>query len=142
MQPHTEVKKSTIAGWIKSVMKESGIDTNFFKPHLNNITGLCTKDILLKQGNWWNKSVWQRHYKTFVVSLASFLKVLYWNKFFEDHFSSGSTTRPGHLCHCHRLQQYKAGFFSSAYFIVSQKRKMFEWNFIYCTFYFFFYEIF
>ena len=32
MQPHTEVKNSTIVGWIKSVMKESGIETNLFIP--------------------------------------------------------------------------------------------------------------
>ena len=77
VQPHTEVKKSTIAGWIKSVLKESGIDTNLSKPHSvrsassskANMTGLCTRDIL-KRGNWSNKSVWQRHYKKFVVSSA------------------------------------------------------------------------
>ena len=69
LKPHNEVVKSTIAGWIKSVLKDAGIDTSLFSAHSTRSAstskamalGLSIEDIL-KRGNWSGKTTWQRHY--------------------------------------------------------------------------------
>ena len=67
VNPHKEVVKSTIAGWIKFVLSQVGIDTDIFKAHSTraassskvkskiHTTGLSIQDIL-KRGNWSNKT--------------------------------------------------------------------------------------
>jgi len=77
LKPHKPVAKSTIAGWMKSVLKNSGIDTTIFSAHSTRsastskaqLSGLSISDIL-KRGNWSRKSTWQKHYKNFVKGTA------------------------------------------------------------------------
>ena len=69
IKPHNEVTKSTIAGWLKLLLKISGIDTTIFKAHSFRAAcssrakriGVPIEDIL-KTGNWTNCSVWQKFY--------------------------------------------------------------------------------
>ena len=73
LAPHQEVKKSTVAGWVKAILGSAGIDTNLFTAHSTRaastskakVKGLSLEDIL-KRGNWSNKSTWQKHYHKFV----------------------------------------------------------------------------
>ena len=67
--PHQEVVKSTVAGWLKSVLKDVRIDTSVFTAHSTRSAstskakalGLPLEEIL-KRGNWSGKSTWQLHY--------------------------------------------------------------------------------
>ena len=61
--------KSTISGWIKEVLKQSGINVEHFKTHSARsvssskvqMSGLSVEQIL-KRGNWSSKSTWQKFY--------------------------------------------------------------------------------
>lgn len=63
IKPHNEVKQSTIAGWVKAVMRDAGIDISKFKAHScrsastskAKVMGLSLDDIL-KRGQWSGKS--------------------------------------------------------------------------------------
>ena len=78
IQPHNEVAKSTISGWVKAVLENSGIDINIFKAHSSRSAstskakyeGCSLKDIL-KRGQWSGKTTWQKHYHKSVVNSAS-----------------------------------------------------------------------
>ena len=69
IRPHKEVVKSTLADWVKEVLKNSGIDISQFKTNSTRsvasskvgMSGLSVKDIF-KRENWSNKSTWQRFY--------------------------------------------------------------------------------
>ena len=69
IKPHKEVVKSTIAGWLKLLLKKSGINTEIFKAHSfrcassskAHLAGVSIQDIL-KTGNWTNTSTWQKFY--------------------------------------------------------------------------------
>ena len=69
IKPHKEVVKSTIAGWLKLLLKKSGINTKIFTAHSfrsassskASLGGISIQDIL-KTGNWTNSSVWQKFY--------------------------------------------------------------------------------
>ena len=75
LAPHQEVKKSTVAGWVKAILGSAGIDTNLFTAHSTRaastskakVKGLSLEDIL-KGGNWSNKSTWLKHYHKFVLN--------------------------------------------------------------------------
>lgn len=71
--PHNEITSSTLARWIKFVLRESGVNTNIFQAHSSRsastskvssnlaLNGLSVKDILNK-GNWSRESTWQKFY--------------------------------------------------------------------------------
>ena len=69
VKPHKEVLKSTISGWIKEILKQSGINVEHFKAHATRsassskaqMSGLPVEQIL-KIGNWSSKSTWQKFY--------------------------------------------------------------------------------
>ena len=69
LKPHKEVQKSTIAGWVKIILKNAGIDTSLFKAHScraastskAKVMGLSLQEIL-KRGQWSRESTWQKHY--------------------------------------------------------------------------------
>ena len=68
-KPHNEVVKSTILGWIKEVLKQSGIAVEHFKAHSTRPTSSSKAqmsglpvDQILKRGNWSTKSTWQTFY--------------------------------------------------------------------------------
>ena len=68
-KPHKKVKESAISGWVKKVLKESGVNTEIFKAHSTrsasfskvgskiDTLGISLEDIL-KRGNWSKKSTW------------------------------------------------------------------------------------
>ena len=75
MKPFKEVQSSTIANWMKLVLKMAGIDTLLYKAHScrsastsrANVLGISLKYIL-KRGNWSGASTWQRHYNKKIVN--------------------------------------------------------------------------
>lgn len=68
-KPHKAVTNSTIARWVKSIMKDAGIDVSSFSAHSSRtaassygfLSGLPLQDIL-KAGGWSNAEVFARHY--------------------------------------------------------------------------------
>ena len=90
IHPHKEVAKSTISGWVKAVLDNSGVDINIFKAHSSRSAatskakceGCSLKDIL-KRGQWSGKTTWQKHYHKSVVNSAS--------KFQHSLFSNSTT---------------------------------------------------
>ena len=75
MRPYKEVQSSTIANWVKLVLKMAGIDTSLYKAHScrsvsiskAKVLGMSLKDIL-KRGQWSGASTWQRHYNEEIVN--------------------------------------------------------------------------
>ena len=70
VKPHNEVKKSTISGWLKEVLKQSRINVEHFKAHLARSASSSKAQMselpveqILKRGNWSSKSTWQKLYK-------------------------------------------------------------------------------
>ena len=70
VKPHNEVKKSTISGWLKEVLKQSRINVEHFKAHLARSASSSKAQMselpveqILKRGNWSSKSTWQKFYK-------------------------------------------------------------------------------
>ena len=77
VNPHDEVAKSTISGWVKTVLGEAGIDTNIFKAHSSRSAstskakiGGCSLQDILKRGQWSGKSTWQKHYHKTIANPA------------------------------------------------------------------------
>ena len=64
MNPHKEVCRSTISGWIIKVLNPAGIDTSVFKGHSSRsatssgaeLAGASITDIL-RMGSWSNETV-------------------------------------------------------------------------------------
>ena len=75
IESHQEVQKSSVAGWIKTILGLAGLNTSLFTTHSTRsastskvkLKGLPTKDIL-KRGNWSKRSTLQEHYHQFVSS--------------------------------------------------------------------------
>jgi len=67
--PHNEVTTSTVSGWLKEILKLSGIDINIYKGHSTRSAstskakslGISTKNIL-ERAHWSGKSTFQKHY--------------------------------------------------------------------------------
>jgi hypothetical protein len=78
IKPHKPVSRPTIANWIKTVLKEVGIDTEIFKGHSTrsastsgaSAKGASIKDIL-ERGQWSNASCWQRFYNKNIATANS-----------------------------------------------------------------------
>ena len=67
--PHGPVSSNTVARWIKTVMKDSGIDTNIFSAHSTRsaTSSQAAKDgwsieSILKTGSWARESTFNRFY--------------------------------------------------------------------------------
>ena len=77
IQPHKQVVPSTISGWLKNVLKSSGINVSLFTAHSTrsatiskaSASGLSMKEIL-ERGTWSNKSTWQRFYKKDITPIS------------------------------------------------------------------------
>ena len=65
IQQHKQVVPSTISGWLKNVLKSSGINVSLFTSHSTSSTtiskasasGLSMIEII-EQGTWSNMSTW------------------------------------------------------------------------------------
>ena len=76
IQPHKQVVPSTISGWLKNVLKSSGINVSLFTVHSTRSattskarnSGLSMIEIL-ERGTWSNKSTWQRFYKKDIIPI-------------------------------------------------------------------------
>ena len=68
LKSYKDVHSSTIANWVKLVLKMVGVDTSLYKAHSCRsastskvkVLGVSLKDIL-KRGQWLGASTWQRH---------------------------------------------------------------------------------
>ncbi|XP_045187813.2 uncharacterized protein LOC123545546 [Mercenaria mercenaria] len=67
-KPHNPVTKSTIARWIKTLLKFAGIDMTIFKPHsvraaaCSAVEGHIPIDTILKTAGWTRKSNFRKFY--------------------------------------------------------------------------------
>ena len=69
LKPHKEIQKSTLAGWVKIVLRKAGIDTSQFKAHScrsaatskSKAMGISLEG-MSKKGQWSGESIWQKHY--------------------------------------------------------------------------------
>ena len=90
LKPCKEIQKSTLAGWVKIVLRKAGIDTSQFKPHSCRSTatskakamGISLEGVL-KTGQWSDESPWRKHYhkaiqrnETFETAVLSSIKAL------------------------------------------------------------------
>jgi len=83
VQPHKPVKTSTIAGWLKTVMKKSGIDINRFKAHSTRgastskigYAGLTINEIC-KLGDWSNARVFHKFYNREIEGKTSTQRII------------------------------------------------------------------
>ena len=68
-KPHKPVTSSTIARWLKEIMKEAGIDTSIFKAHSSRGAavsaakdhGVAVADIM-KTADWSQETTFTRYY--------------------------------------------------------------------------------
>ena len=76
IQPHKQVVPSTISGWLKNILKSSGINVSLFTAHSTRLattskesaSGLSMIEIL-ERGTWSNMSMWQRFYKKDIIPI-------------------------------------------------------------------------
>jgi hypothetical protein len=69
VKPHKAVKPCTVAGWIKNLLTETGVNTSVFKPHSTrgastskaNKLGLSIQQIMQK-ANWKSSSTFLKFY--------------------------------------------------------------------------------
>ncbi len=68
-KPHEKVSKDTIARWVKTVMKDAGVDTDIFKPHSTRAAstsaasrGNLPVDTVLAAGGWASEKNFQMYY--------------------------------------------------------------------------------
>lgn len=69
-RPHKPVSRDTIGRWLKTVMKQAGIDVNIFKPHSTRAAPTSTAyamripvDTIIRTVGWSKKSVFRKFYK-------------------------------------------------------------------------------
>ena len=69
LKPHNSVGKSTLANWVKQVLRISGVDISKFKCH--SVRSASTSkahaqgaplETILKRGNWSSRHTWHRFY--------------------------------------------------------------------------------
>ena len=82
LMPHKPVCKSTIARWVKEVLKLSGIDIMCFQAHSTRSAATskakvgCLKiEAILKKGNWSRKLTWQNHYHKPIVTPSEIFQI-------------------------------------------------------------------
>ena len=77
IKPHIAVSSDTIARWIKTILKEAGINTQVFTAHSTRSASTskahsqgATLEEILARGSWSSKSsTWQRHYRKDVTQV-------------------------------------------------------------------------
>ena len=78
LKPHAALTKSSIARWLKEVLKWAGIDTKIYQAHSVRsaatskafMKGLSVPDII-KKGNWSRESTWQTFYNKDIKSVST-----------------------------------------------------------------------
>ena len=67
---------STISGWLKNVLKSSGINVSLFTSHSTSSTTIskaCASGLsmieIIERGTWSNMSTWQRFYKKDIIPI-------------------------------------------------------------------------
>ena len=87
---HKEIQKSTLAGWVKIVLRNAGIDTSQFKTHSCRSAATSKAEAMgislegaLKRRQWSGESTWEKHYhkpiqrnETFETAVLSRTKAL------------------------------------------------------------------
>ena len=76
IQPHKQMVPFTISGWLKNLLKSSGINISLFTAHSTrsakiskaSASGLSMTEIL-ERGTWSNKSAWQRFYMKDIIPI-------------------------------------------------------------------------
>ena len=74
-KPHHPVSSDTVARWIKEVLRETGVDTDCFKPHSCRAApsskardnGVSIVEIM-KQGRWKSESVFKKFYSKDIIN--------------------------------------------------------------------------
>ena len=89
IQSHRKVVLSIISGWLKKVLKSSGIDVLLFTAHSTRsaTTSKASASALsmieiLERGTWSNNSTWQRFYKKDIIPIHV--------KIFQNSFMGGT----------------------------------------------------
>ena len=77
-RPHNAVGKSTLARWVKDVLKDAGLNMSIFSPHsirAASTTAAARKKVpletILKTAGWSNDNVFRKFYKKPVTSYYS-----------------------------------------------------------------------
>ena len=84
VNPHKEMCRSTISGWIIKVLNLAGIDTSVFKGYSSRSAASSGAELagasitnILSMGSWSNGTVWQKYYnKPVLTPEASFRRKL------------------------------------------------------------------
>lgn len=79
VKPHALISQKSIARWLLSMLERAGIPTSKFTAHSYRSAGsskakalgVSLKDIL-KQGNWRNRTVWERRYNKQIIDSSIF----------------------------------------------------------------------
>ena len=73
-EPHNPVSKDTISRWIKSVLREAGIDIDLFKAHSTRAAACSSArengvpiDEILKTAGWANNKCFQKFYDKAII---------------------------------------------------------------------------
>ena len=76
-KPYRKVSKDTIARWVKTVMKASGIDTSLFKPHSCRSASVSkankmrlSLDTILRTAGWSCDSTFRKFYDKPIVDTS------------------------------------------------------------------------
>lgn len=77
-KPHHVVSKSTISRWIKTTLKEAGIDMNIFTPHstraaaTSKVENTVALETILKTAAWSNDSTFRKFYNKPIHNMGEF----------------------------------------------------------------------
>lgn len=81
--PHKKVTKDTISRWIKTVLKDSGIDTSIFKPHSVRAASVSKAnnarlplETILRTAGWSKESTFRKFYNKPITNDTSFAETI------------------------------------------------------------------
>ena len=82
-KPHSEVGKDTIARWCKTIMAQSGIDTNKYSSHSSRAAATCkakqrgaSMPCIMKYAGWSGEQTFARFYDKDIVNNEVFQETL------------------------------------------------------------------
>ena len=80
IRPHKSVSRDTIARWMKTTMKNAGIDTSIFKPHSTRAASTSGARVplatILKTAGWSTSCTFRKYYKKPVLDKDQFARDL------------------------------------------------------------------
>ena len=82
-KPHCPVSRDTVSRWVKSIMRDSGVDTTVFKPGSTRAASVSKADRegipideVLKAGGWTRETTFTRFYKKTITNKRQFSQVV------------------------------------------------------------------